>query len=205
MPRYFFDLTGTTINYRDDDGTELPETGLIRDEAFRFLASIFRDLPSSKGEDDLAVNVRDESDHVIFTTTLSLRSNWRDSRTVKSKRTVVLLVEDEFLARINAAEAIEEAGFEVVEARNADEAVAVLESRPDVQIVFTDIRMPGAMDGLKLARFIREKWPPTQIIATSGHYNPQEGDLPEGGVFVQKPYSPEALSRALEHFAGNPH
>src|SRR5476649_1106208 len=70
----------------------------------------------------------------------------------ESKRPVVLIVEDEFLLRMHAAEMIEAAGFEAVEASNADEAIDVLESRRDITVVFTDIQMPGSMDGLKLAR-----------------------------------------------------
>jgi CheY-like chemotaxis protein len=70
------------------------------------------------------------------------------------KRPVVLVVEDDFLIRMHAAEMIEEAGFEVVEASNADEAVAILEGRPNIAVVFTDIQMPGSMDGLKLARAV---------------------------------------------------
>src|SRR6476646_6789894 len=66
-----------------------------------------------------------------------------------AKRPVVLIVEDEFLLRMNAVEMIKEAGFEVVEAGNADEAIAILENRLDIRVVFTDIQMPGSMDGLK--------------------------------------------------------
>lgn len=70
-------------------------------------------------------------------------------------RAVILIVEDEFLLRMNAAEMIEDAGFDVVEASSAAEAIAVLEARTDIHVVFTDIQMPGSMDGLKLARFVR--------------------------------------------------
>src|SRR5580700_2917182 len=100
-----------------------------------------------------------------------------------TKRPVVLVVEDEFLIRMNAAEMIEEAGFEVVEASNADEAVAILEARLDIAVVFTDIQMPGSMDGLKLAKAVRDRWPPIHIVATSGHVTVDEDDLPDGSVF----------------------
>jgi CheY-like chemotaxis protein len=76
-----------------------------------------------------------------------------------AKRPVVLVVEDELVLRINAAEMIAEVGFQVVEAGNADEAIAVLEARPDIHIIFTDIQMPGSMDGLRLARLVRGRWP----------------------------------------------
>jgi CheY-like chemotaxis protein len=83
-------------------------------------------------------------------------------------RPVVLVVEDDFLIRMNAAGMIEDAGFDAVEAANADEAIVILEARLDIRVVFTDIQMPGSMDGLKLAAAIRGRWPPIKIVATSG-------------------------------------
>ena len=112
-------------------------------------------------------------------------------------RPVVLIVEDDFLIRINAAELIADAGFRVVEAANADEAIVILESRLDITVVFTDIQMPGSMDGLKLAAAIRGRWPPIKIIATSGFVDVRQDDLPEGGRFLPKPYSPEQIGRTL--------
>src|SRR5580698_8197795 len=100
--------------------------------------------------------------------------------TLPGKRLLVLLVEDEILLRMNAVEIIEEGGFDVVEAANADEAIAILESRSDIGVIFTDIQMPGSMDGLKLAAAVRGRWPPIKIIATSGRYVFHEGELPEG-------------------------
>jgi CheY-like chemotaxis protein len=113
------------------------------------------------------------------------------------KRPVVLVVEDEFLLRMDAADAIGAAGFEVIEAANADEAIEVLETRSDITVVFTDIQMPGSMDGLKLARAVRGRWPPIKIIATSGRLNVGEIDLPEGGRFLPKPYSPAQVTGVL--------
>ena len=101
---------------------------------------------------------------------------------------VILIVEDEFLLRLDSAETIESAGFEVIQAANADEAIAILKSRPDIHVVFTDIQMPGSMDGLKLALFVRDRWPPIKIVATSGHVTVDEDDLPDGSVFLPKPY-----------------
>jgi CheY-like chemotaxis protein len=89
--------------------------------------------------------------------------------------TVVLVIEDDFLVRMNAAQAIEEAGFEAIESANADQAIAILEARPDIIIVFADIQMPGDMDGLKLAAAIRDRWPPIKIVATSGARQHQNG------------------------------
>jgi CheY-like chemotaxis protein len=79
-------------------------------------------------------------------------------------------------------------GFEVVEAKNADDAIAILEQRNDIGLIFTDIDMPGSMDGLKLAHFVKDRWPPIKIIATSGHAKISANDLPEGGRFMPKPY-----------------
>ena len=98
---------------------------------------------------------------------------------VEARRPVVLIVEDELLLRINAADMIAAAGFEVVEAANADDAIEILESRRDITVVFTDIQMPGSMDGLKLARAVRGRWPPIKIVATSGLVDVGEKDLPQ--------------------------
>jgi CheY-like chemotaxis protein len=103
-------------------------------------------------------------------------------------RPVVLIVEDELLVRMDAVEVIEADGFEVVEAKNADDAIAILEQRNDIGLIFTDIDMPGSMDGLKLAHFVKDRWPPIKIIATSGHAKISANDLPEGGRFMPKPY-----------------
>jgi CheY-like chemotaxis protein len=118
-------------------------------------------------------------------------------------RAVILIVEDELLIRLNAVEMIEEAGFEVVEATSADEAIAILEARPDIRVLFTDIQMPGSMDGLKLAAAVRGRWPPIKIIATSGNYPFREGDLPSGGVFLPKPYYFNAISAALRELTSD--
>lgn len=101
---------------------------------------------------------------------------------------VILIVEDELLLRMDSAEMIESAGFEVVQAGNADEAIAILQARPAIHVVFTDIQMPGSMDGLKLARFVRDRWPPIKIVATSGRVRVGALDLPAGSVFLPKPY-----------------
>ena len=114
-----------------------------------------------------------------------------------SRRPVVLIVEDELLLRMDAIDVIVSAGFEVVEAGDADEAINVLESRCDVTVVFTDIQMPGSMDGLKLVRAVRGRWPPIKIIATSGLVDVGEKDLPEGGRFLRKPSGPGELACVL--------
>jgi CheY-like chemotaxis protein len=120
-----------------------------------------------------------------------------------SRRAVVLIVEDEFLLRVDAVDMIKAAGFDVVEAANADEAIEILESRRDITVVFTDIQMPGSMDGLKLARAVRGRWPPIKIVATSGHVHVSETDLPEGGRFLPKPYSPLEVTGLLRELTGD--
>jgi CheY-like chemotaxis protein len=110
---------------------------------------------------------------------------------------VILIVEDEFLLRMDSAEMIETAGFKVVQAGNADEAIAILQVRPAIHVVFTDIQMPGTMDGLKLARFVRDRWPPIKIVATSGLVKVGAEDLPVGSVFLPKPYRGAQVVAAL--------
>ena len=116
---------------------------------------------------------------------------------VESGRPVVLIVEDEFLLRMDAADMIRQAGFEAIEAANADQAIEILQARTDITVVFTDIQMPGSMDGLKLARAVRGRWPPIKIIATSGRVHVGETDLPEGGRFLPKPYSSLQITGVL--------
>jgi CheY-like chemotaxis protein len=121
---------------------------------------------------------------------------------VESRRPVVLIVEDEFLLRMDAVDMVAGAGFEVLEAANADEAIELLEARRDITVVFTDIQMPGSMDGLKLARAVRGRWPPIKIVATSGHPHVKEADLPEGGRFLPKPYSAVEVTGLLRELTG---
>ena len=116
---------------------------------------------------------------------------------VDLKRPVVLIVEDEFLLRMEAADMDRAAGFEAVDAANADQAIEILEARRDITVVFTDIQMPGSMDGLKLAKAIRGRWPPIKIVATSGRLQLGATDLPEGGRFLPKPYSPTQIHGVL--------
>lgn len=115
----------------------------------------------------------------------------------RNRRPIVLVVEDDFLIRSHAAEMIADAGYDVVEAGTADEAISILQVRPDIHVIFTDIQMPGSMDGLELAHFVRGRWPQIKIIATSGHFRLQDGDLPDGGIFVPKPYTFDRVSSVL--------
>ncbi|PZA13679.1 response regulator [Rhodopseudomonas palustris] len=115
-----------------------------------------------------------------------------------SGRPIVLVVEDEPLLRMNAVDMIEAAGYEVLEAGSADEAIEILEKRNDVRLVFTDIQIPGSMDGLKLARAVRGRWPPIKIVATSGRVHVAPSDLPDGGKFVPKPYTSTQIVGLLQ-------
>src|SRR5580704_12201393 len=105
-----------------------------------------------------------------------------------AEKTVILVVEDETIIRMGAVQMLEEAGFAVLEADNAQDAVSILESRNDVRAIFTDINMPGTMDGMRLARMVRGRWPPIHLIVTSGLMSPDTDDLPPGGRFIRKPY-----------------
>jgi CheY-like chemotaxis protein len=115
------------------------------------------------------------------------------------KTHVILIVEDEALIRLDAADMIRDAGYDVVEAANADQAIVILESRFDITVVFTDIEMPGSMDGLKLAAAVRGRWPPIKIIATSGDARVTLDDLPKGGRFLAKPYTSSEIAGAISN------
>jgi len=108
----------------------------------------------------------------------------------------ILVVEDEFLVRMDIVDRLAELGFVVLEASNADEAVVILSEKPEVRVIFTDIDMPGSMDGLKLARAVRERWPPIKIIVTSGHRTVSEEDLPSESRFFPKPYRASEVAQA---------
>jgi two-component system, response regulator PdtaR len=119
-------------------------------------------------------------------------------------RPVVLVVEDEPLLRMLAVEVVEEAGFIAIEARDADEAVMLLESHTDITLLFTDINMPGSMDGLKLAHAVRDRWPPIKILVVSGKQQLQSFDLPSNSCFVGKPYQASTMVKELRSLVGSP-
>ena len=110
---------------------------------------------------------------------------------------VVLIVEDELLIRLNAVMILEEAGFDTLQAGSADEAIALLEARNDIKVVFTDINMPGRIDGLRLAHAIRHRWPPVALVLTSGHGRVRNEDMPARGLFLGKPYDGTQLVRMV--------
>ena len=114
---------------------------------------------------------------------------------------VVLVVEDEPLLRLFATDMIEDAGFEVIDVANAAEAILVLETRPDVRIVFTDVDMPGGIDGIKLGACNRDRWPPIEIIITSGKPWPIGIKAPERSVFFSKPYRQDRVIETIQRMA----
>jgi two-component system, response regulator PdtaR len=116
---------------------------------------------------------------------------------------VILIVEDEELIRMDAADMIRDLGFKVLEAANADQAIALLETNLDISAVFSDVQMPGSMDGLALIAAIRDRWPPVGLILTSGRVHPPVSAMPAGTRFVSKPYAPYQLRAELDAVLGS--
>ncbi|WP_457095003.1 response regulator [Microvirga sp. P5_D2] len=111
---------------------------------------------------------------------------------------VVLLVEDDLLIRMNTADELESSGFQVLEAENADVALQILEARPDTGVLFTDVDMPGSMNGVSLAAQVHQRWPHILILISSGHHFLRNDDVPDDGRFVSKPYS---ISTVVQHIS----
>ena len=114
----------------------------------------------------------------------------------------VLIVEDEMVLRMRAVDIVEDAGFCPVEAVNADEALSILESRSDISLLFTDIQMPGSMDGLKLAHAVHDRWPGIKIILVSGRVTPTEAEKPADSRFFGKPLGVEQMIGELQAMVG---
>ena len=117
--------------------------------------------------------------------------------------TTILVVEDEMLLRMRAVDMVEDAGYTSVEAVDADEAVKILESRSDIALLFTDIQMPGSMDGLKLAFAVHERWPPIKIILVSGQLKLSESDIPPRSRFFGKPLKPDEMIAEMQNMIGH--
>lgn len=109
----------------------------------------------------------------------------------------VLVVEDESIVRLHMVSDLELAGFSVTEARNADEAIAILEQCPDIDAVFSDVQMPGTMDGIALANLIDRRWPDKRIVVTSGAGGLLPDRLPPRSRYVAKPYEPRQVVAAI--------
>ena len=116
---------------------------------------------------------------------------------------VVLVVEDEIVLRMKAVDIVEDAGFTPVEAANADQAIAILESRSDISLLFTDIQMPGTMDGLKLAHAVHLRWPAIKIILVSGQVAVTDADKPAESRFFGKPLEMKLMISELQTMVGN--
>src|ERR1700754_3090866 len=114
----------------------------------------------------------------------------------------VLIVEDEMVLRMRAVDIVEDAGFNPIEAVNADDALAILESRPDIEMLFTDIQMPGSMDGLKLAYAVHERWPQIKIILVSGQLTLTDADKPADSRFYGKPLDVKAMITEMQDMMG---
>lgn len=116
---------------------------------------------------------------------------------------VVLVVEDEALIRLAAVQIAEDAGYEALEAANADEAIRLLEARADIALVFTDVHMPGTMDGIKLVHYVRRRWPPVRLMVASGVAVMSESELPSGASFFRKPYVDHAIAGEMKRLLGD--
>ncbi|RYE47277.1 MAG: response regulator [Hyphomicrobiales bacterium] len=107
---------------------------------------------------------------------------------MSSSLACVLVVEDEALIRMSLVDELEDVGFRVLEAATADEAMGILKNNPNIEAIFTDIDMPGSIDGLKLAKLVGQSHPDMAILLTSGYLKIPKNDLPETVAFIPKPY-----------------
>jgi len=110
----------------------------------------------------------------------------------------VLVVEDEMFIRMVAVDTLEDRGYVILEAGDAREALELLEQKPGISLIFTDINMPGDIDGLDLATEVAKRWPEIEIIVTSGAVRLSDDVIPDEGVFLPKPYSPADLARLVK-------
>jgi CheY-like chemotaxis protein len=113
---------------------------------------------------------------------------------------LILIVEDEPWLSLDISDALEDEGYGVIVVANADEAIKVLESRNDVRTIFTDINLSGSMDGLKLAAAVRDRWPPVNIIVTTGMTAPRRDEIPAKSLFISKPYRNAQVLEAVRSF-----
>lgn len=110
----------------------------------------------------------------------------------------ILIVEDEALLRFDLVDFFEHAGWRVFEAEHADAAITILERHTEVRVVLTDVQMPGSMDGVKLAHFIRDRFPPTVLFVVSGNVRIPQYELPTLTSFLPNPFDHHRLLRTLE-------
>jgi CheY-like chemotaxis protein len=112
----------------------------------------------------------------------------------------ILVVEDNPLLSLDVSDALEAEGYDVIAVANADGAIKVLETRNDIRTIFTDIDLPGSMDGLKLAAAVRDRWPPVHIIVTTGMRAPHRDAMPTNSMFIAKPYRNAEVLEAVRSF-----
>lgn len=115
-----------------------------------------------------------------------------------SRAASMLIVEDEAFIRDDLTDFFSDAGFEVFEAESADAAIEVMVANPTIRIVLTDVQMPGSMDGIRLAHYVRDRYPPTLLVVASGAVRPAPGDLPADTLFFAKPFNPHAVLTAIQ-------
>jgi len=117
-------------------------------------------------------------------------------------RKIALIVDDEPLIRMMVATEFEDRGFDVLEAGNAQEALKLLDDQRDIRVLFSDIQMPGQMDGLGLAHLVRRKWSHVAIILSSGRTLPPKTTLPLGARFLAKPVEAAMIKLILNELVG---
>ena len=116
---------------------------------------------------------------------------------MRSDRISVLVVEDDPMIRLSVVMDLEGAGFKVYEAADTDEAISIIGDHPTMQAMFTDVELPGSMNGLTLAAAVHDRWPPIKIIVTSGRVRKQDADLPDEALFMPKPYEPRHVASTI--------
>ncbi len=123
---------------------------------------------------------------------------YRIMRRAKDQITTILLVEDEALIRMATAAMLEDEGYRVLEGKDAVNALAVLDTDPDIDIVITDVQMPGEIDGLELVEIISRKYPHILTLITSGRTSLNEAQQSGATKFLAKPYTAVAIQSALQ-------
>ena len=119
-----------------------------------------------------------------------------------SSATCVLLVEDEVLLRLDALHFLQEEGFIVIESKSGEHASTVMGSHPHIHVLFTDVHLGGALNGIHLAHLARKRWPSIAILIVSGRGQPEQEDMPLGSRFLPKPYAPHVVIRHLRELVG---
>ena len=121
-----------------------------------------------------------------------------------AEKIAVLVVEDEPITRMDVVDQLEEGGFTVFQAPDADRAIKILEANPAIRILFTDVDMPGSMDGLKLAAAVRDRWPPIRIVVASGLRKINMDALPDNSRFFSKPYNVNEIAATMRSMVHAP-